>query len=129
MRGFLLNIHHKAIMMTKFEVFFISLIDEVSIIWCKLYGCRNSRSYLGHCHYVRNNTLGLKSPEMATSASEASLNLIGNTKPSCFFNNTVSSRQVTRGQFNDTPNSLSETRAVSRWVSLHYCSEWIVIIN
>jgi hypothetical protein len=61
---------------------------------------------LRHCHNVRHHTLGLEPPKVAPCASEPTLNLISNTKASCFLYTAINRGQVTRGQFYNPSHSL-----------------------
>ena len=82
------------------------------------YDRENEKINLCHCHYVRNNAMILKSPEMAPCASKPKLNLINNAKTSSFLHGAINSGQVSWGQFYNSTNSLcsfkNETNNISR---------------
>lgn len=72
-------------------------------IWCILsttFKMNTSllKLYLCHCNDIRNNTVGLKTPEMAASAGKTRLNLICYAKASCFSNGAIHRGQISRRQ-------------------------------
>lgn len=82
---------------------------------------------LCHCHNVRNNTMGLKSPEMAPCSGKPSLNLISYTKASRFLNAFINRRQVTWGQLYNATHSLSKVKTSYPVIMHSYI--FLILIN
>ena len=80
---------------------------------------RGDFKYLCHSNNVRDDTLCLKTPIVASCATKPCLHLISYANTSCLTHNVINQLQVSRGQFNRSSNSLYSSKRENR-VSLKF---------